>query len=83
MDKNDNQEKKRLTSLKAFQISAEFGFVMALPLIGLGLLGKWMDSRYNSGLFLPLGIITSLIISSTWLYRIIKQLSKDIKNDQK
>lgn len=53
----------------------ELGYLIALPIAILGLGGAWLDKKMaTSPLFLLLGIIFSIVISSVAIYRKIKML---------
>jgi undecaprenyl pyrophosphate phosphatase UppP len=78
--KVEEKERNHLTSMKATQLAIEFGFIIALPLITMGFLGKWADAKYHTKFFLPIAILVALASSSIWFYRRIKELAKDLKN---
>lgn len=55
----------------------ELGFVIALPLIGLGLLGQWLDTKFvTEPLFVLVGILLAIISTTIWLTRRIKEYIK-------
>jgi hypothetical protein len=72
-------EKKRLTYLKTINIAMEFGFIVVVPLLGFGYLGKWLDHRYNHHFFVLIGIILALLTSGLWFYQSINRLLDDLK----
>lgn len=49
-------------------IATEFGFIIAAPLIALGLTGKWLANHYHNRLYLIAGLLLALAISAVWLY---------------
>lgn len=58
------------TVWQALALAWDFGFIIALPLVGLGLLGKYLDSVYGTKPWLALaGILIAIALSSYWLYR--------------
>ncbi len=52
----------------AFGIAFELGFIIALPIVILGLVGKWLDQKYASGYFVYLAIALAITITSIWIY---------------
>ena len=69
---NDVIKKWRLVNL-AF----ELGFIIALPLVGLALLGKWLDEKLGSDPWLTLiGILFAIIGTTIWLTRKFRSLMK-------
>jgi len=72
------EQKKRLTGMKALAIAGEFGFIIVIPLLGFGYLGKWLDRRYDHHFFIYIGIILAIITSGLWFFRVIKDLMKDL-----
>lgn len=70
----------QITFLKTFHLAAEFGFIIALPLIVFGYAGKYLAAKYHSKLFLLAAILLALLFSVSWLYFKIKQIITDLKN---
>jgi F0F1-type ATP synthase assembly protein I len=63
MDKPNKEE----LNLYAFAIN--LGFRIAIPLVALTLLGRYVDNRFEtSPLFLIIGITLSLVITSVMIY---------------
>lgn len=77
--KPQEQDKKQLLMLTTFSFATEFGFVIALPIIGLGLLGKWLDKHYHVTYFVLIGVLLALTISVIWIGRRIADIRKDMK----
>ena len=76
----DKSERKIITTKKALALALEFGFIIVLPLVVFGLLGKWLETKYHTKIFLFGGLILAVIASVTWLYRRIKEIFEEIKN---
>jgi hypothetical protein len=76
----DNNERQYMTTRKTLVLALEFGFIIVLPLVIFGLLGKWLETRYNTKLFLYAGLILAIIASVAWLYRRIKVIFEEIKS---
>ena len=75
---DQKEQIKRLTGFKALSFAVEFGFIIAIPLLAFGFLGKWLDHHYNHHFFMFIGIILALVTSGLWFYRSIKSLMKDL-----
>ncbi len=71
-------QNNKITQGELVAFSLELGFVIALPLVFLGLYGKYLDTRYNMSIFLPIGIILALIFSVLWIIKRVKQFKKKI-----
>jgi len=71
-------KKALLFSLSLF---GQIGFAVALPLVGLGLLGRYLDRQYQSSpkIFL-LGILLAAILSFLYLRKIVKESIKQAKD---
>jgi len=76
--KAEKDQKNRVTGLKALNIAIEFGFIIVLPLLAFGFLGKWLDNRYHQHFFVLLGILVALLTTGVWFYQTIKKLMKDM-----
>ena len=60
------------------------GYKIALPIVALGLLGRFLDIRLGTSfIFLLVGIFVSLALSSLLIYQQIKQIIKDQEKDNK
>jgi hypothetical protein len=88
----ENPEKQPLTSepqklapnkdvirMMVFEMATEFGFLIAVPLIGFIYLGKWLDARYNHKFFVIIGIFVALAVSTTAIGKRINKFRKKIK----
>lgn len=63
----------------------QMGYIIAVPLVFLALLGRFIDKRYDtSPWFLIAGMFLALIISTFWVYKktaeIMKEATKDHEN---
>ena len=78
-DQNPKQnEKNSITMRMVLAISFEFGFIITIPLIGLGSLGKWLSVKYDNRLYLAGALVLALLISTVWLYKNINKLYKKL-----
>jgi undecaprenyl pyrophosphate phosphatase UppP len=73
--KND---KTSLTNRMVVAIAVEFGFIIAIPLVVFGFLGKWLSNKYDNKLFLAGALVLALLISTICLYRMIFKLYKKL-----
>lgn len=71
---------------QVFSITFEMGFMIALPLVIFGLLGKFLDNKYHTGYYVYLGIALAITLTSILLYRrfarILEKLKEEIKIKQ-
>jgi hypothetical protein len=76
---NSNRPKPQETNrLGMINLAMEFGYIIALPLVVLGLVGKWLDGKYGTKPWITLaGILLAIILTSTWLTRRIKEYIKN------
>lgn len=55
----------------------QLGYVIAVPLVILALLGRFIDKRYDtSPWFLIIGMFLALVISSIWVYKRTAEIMK-------
>lgn len=77
---DNNNQKPNSPSFNKWQLVSlafELGFIIALPLIALGLLGKWLDAKSDSyPLFTMIGVVVAIISTTTWLTKRFKELIK-------
>lgn len=57
-----------LESLMVMSVAFELGFIIALPITGLALLGKWLDQKYGVSYYLYIGIVLAMIVSGLTVY---------------
>lgn len=77
--KEINTPETAFTMQKMVGLAAEFGFVIALPLVLLGLGGKWLDSHYHTNkAFALVGILLALVLSSTVLGRRLNSIRLEL-----
>jgi undecaprenyl pyrophosphate phosphatase UppP len=71
------EEKNAFTRWSMASIAFELGFIIAIPLVVMGFLGKWADLKLNTYPWLTLvGIIIAIISSTFWLTRRFRELLK-------
>jgi len=62
--------KKQENSWSALGLAWELGYTIAVPLVALALLGRWIDKKLGtSPWILLLGILVSIAISSWLVYK--------------
>ena len=66
-----------------FGVAFELGFIIALPIVALGLLGKWLDQKYGVSYFVFIGIALALLSSGAWLYGRLSNLAQRLQNAAK
>ncbi|MBI2355628.1 MAG: AtpZ/AtpI family protein [Candidatus Doudnabacteria bacterium] len=70
-------QNQSLNKWRLVQFAMEFGFTIALPLVALGLAGKWLDRKADSDPWFTLaGILLAIAMTTIWITRRIKELMK-------
>ena len=70
-----------LSLKQAFGLAWEMGYLLAIPLVALALAGRLLDKYYEtSPLFLLIGIVLSIIISSVLLAKKAINIIKDLSS---
>lgn len=72
--------KKSSVQQKTLALTAEFAFIIILPLIALVPVGKWLSTRYASRLWLIIALVVAFLISTLWLMRKIQNIYEEFKN---
>lgn len=76
-DPIQNPNGKQLNKWRFASLAFELGFIIALPLVAMGLLGKWLDARYGSYPKITLvGILLAIVTTTWWLVRRFKEMMK-------
>lgn len=64
-------------------VALELGYIIAIPLVGFALLGRYLDTWSGlSPLFLLLGMLLAIASSSIVIYRKISVLLKEADNSK-
>ena len=66
----EKKDKKNEKPWSAMSLAWELGYSIAVPLVGLALIGRFLDKKFESSpWFLLIGILISITISSYLIYR--------------
>ncbi|OGE81077.1 MAG: hypothetical protein A3H72_03235 [Candidatus Doudnabacteria bacterium RIFCSPLOWO2_02_FULL_48_8] len=69
------QKPKDLNKWRIASLALEMGFIIALPLVAFGLLGKWLDAKWDSEPWMALvGILLAIVATTVWLIRRFREL---------
>lgn len=69
-------KKSLLFSLSLF---GQIGFGVAIPLVVLGLLGRYLDTKFNTGHILVIvGIVLAVVITFFYLRKIVKEAIEEV-----
>lgn len=73
-------QKDRRAYLLGLKIAGDFGATIAVPVVLLVLLGRYLDSRYGGIWFTILGFILSALVSGAIIYRKAKAYGGEYQN---
>lgn len=77
MEEQRQTPNNQLNKWKVASIALELGFIIALPLVILGLLGKSLDGKFGSYPWITLaGILIAIGSTTVWMVRRFKELMK-------
>ncbi|HBI17587.1 MAG: hypothetical protein UR60_C0026G0007 [Candidatus Moranbacteria bacterium GW2011_GWF2_34_56] len=63
-------KKDKTNKVSVFSLAFELGYMVAIPIVVLALIGRLIDKKLDSSpWFLLLGIIISIIVSTYWVYK--------------
>ena len=64
---------KSLNKSELVSIAFQLGFIIALPILAFGFLGKWLDGKFGTYPTITLvGILAAIALTSVWIYRKFK-----------
>lgn len=73
---------------KVIGIAFELGFIIALPIICFGLIGKKLDQKFSTHYFVYVGIVLAISLTTIWIYHrfedmleTLRKASKDVSGD--
>lgn len=65
---------------KVVALAFELGYIIALPIVFFGLLGKYLDERLNTDPYLKIsGLILAIVTTTIWLARRFSEIFKSMK----
>ena len=78
MEKNTPEQKPpEMNKWRVVSLALELGFIIALPLVAFGLIGKWLDAKTGTYPWLTMvGILLAIVSTTVWLVRRFKELMK-------
>ncbi|MBI5135287.1 AtpZ/AtpI family protein [Candidatus Uhrbacteria bacterium] len=66
----------------ALGLAWDLGYVIAIPLVALALLGRWLDKQWGSSpLMLLVGVAAAFVITSIWLAMKMKEITKEMSQE--
>ncbi len=71
---------QRALLMKTFSFATEFGFIIALPLIVFGYIGKYLDKRFGTKYIVLIAVLLAITASTLWISRRLKDILKDLQN---
>ena len=75
---NGQKPSKTVTYNIMMQLGIEFALLIFAPLYALIRLGKWLEGKYHSQIFVLFGILLALTISSVAIYKRVKAVKNTI-----
>jgi F0F1-type ATP synthase assembly protein I len=84
MSEMEQKSNNTVNKWQIVNLAFELGFIIALPLVGLGLLGQWLDQKFGTEPWLTiLGILFAITMTTVWMTRRFKGLmNKSDKNNK-
>ncbi len=75
---NKPQIPKKVDRSALISLSFELGYIIAIPLVILGLLGRWLDARMQNEfpMFTLIGIVLAIAATTTWITKKVKNYIK-------
>jgi len=79
----ENRYKNFGSKWQAVNLASELGFIIAIPIVALGLLGKYLDARWGTHPYLKLaGLVLAIVSSSYWLYHRFSEVFKSLNKKE-
>jgi hypothetical protein len=67
-DLNQNPKDQNFDKWRMASLAFDLGFIIALPLVVMGLLGKYLDGRFGTKPWLTLaGTLLAIVTTTIWL----------------
>jgi hypothetical protein len=86
MDKKPTKINYFPAAIQVFGVAFEMGFIIAVPVVLFGKIGKHLDTKYDKSFFVYLGIVLALLVSFSWIYArfsdMIRRLNEAAKKNK-
>jgi hypothetical protein len=67
-DLNQKPSESKVGRGEMINLAMDLGLIIALPLVALGFLGKYLDGRFDTKPWITLaGILLAIVITTLWL----------------
>ena len=77
----EKNKKEKTIFLQTLSLAWELGYVIAVPIVILAAGGRFLDNRYDtSPIFLISGILLSILVSGTLVFKKAKRILEDISD---
>lgn len=68
--KEKREDKNKHDDFKPYSFAFELGYIITIPIVVFGLVGRFLDKKFESSpILLLLGIFIAMIISSIGIYK--------------
>lgn len=76
-----NKPRNKLTRWQVAGFAFEMGYIIALPILIFGLLGKRLDVHFDTDPYIALGgIILAIVTTTLWLKRRLSKIFNSFRN---
>ncbi len=72
-----------IDNIKVIGIAFELGFIIALPIVALGLIGKKIDQKFSTHFFVFIGIALAISLTTVWIYRRFEGMLETLRRASK
>ncbi|MBX4188296.1 MAG: AtpZ/AtpI family protein [Candidatus Doudnabacteria bacterium] len=73
-EQNPKTNGSKITKWQMTQLAFDMGYIIAFPIVAFGLLGKFLDAKYNTRPVMTLvGIALAILLTTVWLTKKIKK----------
>ena len=82
--KPDRDATDRKYTMLGLRIVGEFGAIIAVPIIALSLIGKWLDGKYGTEpRYLIIGFALAIVFSAVSIVKKAKRFAKEYQEIEK
>ena len=81
MEEKPQKNSDRQYYMFALRIAGDFGAAIAVPVVVLVYIGRFLDAKYGTGIWYTIaGFVTAALLSGTIIYRKAKKYGKEYQN---